>query len=217
MNILAIETSSGVGSLSVWQGESEKSWVGNREISRSVDLLLAISRILSKSRLDKRDLEAILVSEGPGSFTGLRVGISSGQGLATALGIKCIGVSILEALALAATFGSSRPMEVTSLLVLTQNRWCRQSFTVMNNSIISSGELGLFETSEMIQIIEENKSGRFAIETDTYQRFFPTFFSAPPTHLLKIEQNLATWVGLRGKQKLEEGDDLTNLRANYLV
>lgn len=55
---------------------------------------------LTEARLGFSDLDRIAVATGPGSFTGVRVGLAFARGLALALGAPCIGVSTLEILAL---------------------------------------------------------------------------------------------------------------------
>ena len=62
-------------------------------------LMAVIEAALRASGIGYRDLSAIAVSIGPGSFTGLRVGVSAARGLALALKIPAIGVTTLEALA----------------------------------------------------------------------------------------------------------------------
>ena len=65
-------------------------------------LLSSIERLLDERGIQRSDLGAIVVGTGPGAFTGLRVGIATGKGLAHGLGVPLIGVSTGEAL-LAAT------------------------------------------------------------------------------------------------------------------
>lgn len=55
--------------------------------------------LLSTSRIDTEDIKALVVATGPGSFTGLRVGLSEAKGMAQGLQIPIIGVSSLEAMA----------------------------------------------------------------------------------------------------------------------
>ena len=62
-------------------------------------LVPAFHNLLKASGADPKDLSAVAVAVGPGSFTGLRVGIALAKGLCQGLGIPIIGVSSLEALA----------------------------------------------------------------------------------------------------------------------
>lgn len=62
-------------------------------------LMAAIEAALKAGGIGYQDLDAVAVSIGPGSFTGLRVGVSTARGLALALKIPAIGVTTLEALA----------------------------------------------------------------------------------------------------------------------
>jgi len=66
------------------------------------DLMQAIDHLLAEARLTTSDLRGIGVAAGPGSFTGVRVGMATAKGLAYALNIALEGLSTLEALALAA-------------------------------------------------------------------------------------------------------------------
>lgn len=76
-------------------GEDTRSGPGNY----SALLLEMIDRLLQKAALAIHDLDCIAVARGPGSFTGLRVGISTAQGLGFALDKPLIGVSTLEIIA----------------------------------------------------------------------------------------------------------------------
>lgn len=66
-----------------------------------------IQRIISDSALKLKDIEAVAVSIGPGSYTGLRVGLSAAKGLCFALGIPLITVNTLEIMAYAAQSGNA--------------------------------------------------------------------------------------------------------------
>ena len=58
-----------------------------------------IDEALARAEITYGDLECIAVASGPGSFTGIRIGIAAARGIALALGIPAVGVSVLEALA----------------------------------------------------------------------------------------------------------------------
>jgi len=74
----------------------------NSSVTHSARLLRAIQSLLAETETRLDDLTGLAVSIGPGSFTGVRIGLSSAKGLAIVLGIPVVGISTLEALALRA-------------------------------------------------------------------------------------------------------------------
>jgi tRNA threonylcarbamoyladenosine biosynthesis protein TsaB len=62
-------------------------------------LIPALHELLGFSKADLKDIRALTVAKGPGSFTGLRVGLSAAKGICQGLGVPIIGVSGLEAMA----------------------------------------------------------------------------------------------------------------------
>ncbi len=74
----------------------------NAAASFSRQLLGMVDAILAQRGLSPSDLDAIAVATGPGSFTGIRIGIATLEGIALAAGLPLVGVGTLEALARAA-------------------------------------------------------------------------------------------------------------------
>jgi len=70
-------------------------------------LHLAIKTVIAGSGLSVKDLEAVAVTIGPGSYTGLRVGLSTAKGLCFALGIPLISINTLEVMAFAVKNGEA--------------------------------------------------------------------------------------------------------------
>lgn len=100
MKVLGIETSTPAGSIALIDDEEiifEYTYQGKLE--HSAWLMPAIDKLLKDANLSLKDIEAIAVSSGPGSFTGLRIGISTIKGIVHGLGIPVVGVSILDSLA----------------------------------------------------------------------------------------------------------------------
>ncbi len=67
--------------------------------SHAERLHVYIDQVLNEAKIAAKDLSAIAISKGPGSYTGLRIGVSAAKGLCFALGKPLISVSTLEALA----------------------------------------------------------------------------------------------------------------------
>ncbi len=94
---LSIDTASGIASVAVSDGgvlQAEVTWQCHR--NHSVELLPTIDRLLTQAGTTKEDLAAVFVCNGPGMYTGLRVGVSTAQGLAYALKLPVVGVGRLE-------------------------------------------------------------------------------------------------------------------------
>lgn len=99
--VLAIESAVGGGSLAlIVDGNAVEKWHGNGKVSRSEELLGQISNIVEKAGLELKQISSIAVSNGPGSYTGIRIGMATALGLARALSIPCVGVFLLSALEL---------------------------------------------------------------------------------------------------------------------
>ncbi|HEY8560600.1 MAG TPA: tRNA (adenosine(37)-N6)-threonylcarbamoyltransferase complex dimerization subunit type 1 TsaB [Pyrinomonadaceae bacterium] len=99
--VLALETGIGGGSLSlVEDGMPLASATGTENASRSEDLLLILEDFLAKNSILKHQIGAIAVSDGPGSLTGIRIGLALAKGLSDALSVPYIKLSMLAAMAL---------------------------------------------------------------------------------------------------------------------
>jgi tRNA threonylcarbamoyladenosine biosynthesis protein TsaB len=100
MKVLGIDTSNLI--LSVAVVEEEKvlgEYTTNLQKNHSTRLMPAISMLLDELTLDPQELGAIAVAHGPGSYTGVRIGISTAKTLAWAAGIPIVGISSLQVLA----------------------------------------------------------------------------------------------------------------------
>ncbi len=94
---IAIDTSTDTASLALVQdGEvlAELTWRCGQ--SHTTQLLPHLSHLLNQTKLSLQSASAIIVAKGPGSYNGLRVGISTAKGLALSLGIPIVGISTLE-------------------------------------------------------------------------------------------------------------------------
>ncbi|MEA1871877.1 MAG: tRNA (adenosine(37)-N6)-threonylcarbamoyltransferase complex dimerization subunit type 1 TsaB [Chloroflexota bacterium] len=95
---LAIDTSSGTASVALsHKGEVLASLTWQTPQNHTMELLPNLVCLLQRVKLELDSIEAIIVAKGPGSFNGLRVGVSTAKGLAFALNIPLLGVNTLEA------------------------------------------------------------------------------------------------------------------------
>jgi tRNA threonylcarbamoyladenosine biosynthesis protein TsaB len=100
MRILGVDTSTSSGGLGII--DDDKVVVEHafcREETPSARLIPAIQDLLEEARLDLAEIDGIAISLGPGSFTGLRVGLSAVKGLALAVNRPVVGIPSLDALA----------------------------------------------------------------------------------------------------------------------
>lgn len=103
--ILAIETATGCGSVALTRGDVRNGRLlaectCQPEVSHSRKLLGSIQWVLAAAEIGWSDIDALAISIGPGSFTGLRIGLAAAKGIAMAADLPLIGVPTLDALAL---------------------------------------------------------------------------------------------------------------------
>lgn len=100
MKILAIDSSAGPASACVWEdGTVLGECYTNVRLTHSQTLMPMMEGVLKYARVPLSAIDVFAVSAGPGSFTGVRIGVASIKGVAFAAGKPCAGVSTLEAMA----------------------------------------------------------------------------------------------------------------------
>lgn len=103
MYILGIETTGAFASAALMRDDIITGHIqGNDRFSHLQNLMPQVEAVVKENKLSIGDIDVIAVSKGPGSFTGIRIGVSSARALAQILDIPCVGVSSLEALAMRA-------------------------------------------------------------------------------------------------------------------
>lgn len=100
MRILAIDTASSLGSLALLDGDSlEECPLSTGVNGFDAVLFQTIQELVGRSGFSLRDIDCFAVSSGPGSFSGVRIGIAAAASLAEGSGRSAMGISTLEALA----------------------------------------------------------------------------------------------------------------------
>jgi tRNA threonylcarbamoyladenosine biosynthesis protein TsaB len=104
--ILSVDTATSVGSLAITKGEevlNVRTWGrAEHQQSHSNNVLVELDIALKEASISITDIDLFAATIGPGSFTGLRIGLATIKAFAANLNRKCIGVPTLEALAYAA-------------------------------------------------------------------------------------------------------------------
>ena len=100
MKVLSIDTSSNICGIAILEDSKLIKEISlDNGLTHSESLMPAIDQIFKETNLNLKDIDLLVVDKGPGSFTGIRIGVSTVMAFADSLGIPCTGVSSLEALA----------------------------------------------------------------------------------------------------------------------
>lgn len=100
MKILSVDSSSVTASVAITENGNilAENFINNG-LTHSQTLMPMVEKTIGESGISVKDIDMFAITHGPGSFTGVRIGIASIKGMADALDKKCIAVSTLEALA----------------------------------------------------------------------------------------------------------------------
>lgn len=100
MKILAVDSSSVTASVAITEnGKVLAENFINNGLTHSQTLMPMVKKTINESGISVKDIDLFAITHGPGSFTGVRIGIASVKGMADALNKKCLPISTLEAIA----------------------------------------------------------------------------------------------------------------------
>ncbi len=132
--ILSLETATMAGS--VWLGSGDvqlATRLGDPKVSQSASLLKDIDECLAAAGVKLTDVDLFACASGPGSFTGLRIGIATVKALAASLARPCVGIPTLQAIA-----NAGGPSEATvALLPAGRGELFAQMFSVSERGLVS--------------------------------------------------------------------------------
>ncbi len=139
-HLLAVESSAGPASCAVLRVEGEKQTLlcsasANTRLTHSQTLMPMIGDMLKNAGLSIADVHALAVAVGPGSFTGVRIGVAAVKGLAFPEDLPCAAVSTLEGMAYRF---EGLPMNCD--IVTAMDARCRQVYTALfsiNNGVLT--------------------------------------------------------------------------------
>lgn len=152
--LLAIDTASRLISVALHDGcrlNLESTW--HTANNHTIELAPAIQRALTQAQVTAADLTAVAVSQGPGSFTGLRIGLGMAKGLAMAQQIALVAVPTLDILAagIPAFDGA-----LVAVLQAGRGRICAQRYHWQGDRWLPVEEAAITTWERQIEAVEQN-------------------------------------------------------------
>lgn len=149
MIVLAADTSSAKGSLALSKAGTTFSVSWEKERSHSDIITLKLEELLNQSKCSLQDIDHYLCGIGPGSFTGIRVGLNLIRTLAYANQKPCSGINSLKVLAYKAIQLHQKPLEVLSTIFAFRNLIYCQRFSFDGNQLTELTEAKALTLEEL--------------------------------------------------------------------
>jgi tRNA threonylcarbamoyladenosine biosynthesis protein TsaB len=153
LRVLAIDTALDQCAVALWDHAS-KGVLAEQTIpmqrGHAEALLPMIEKVMAQAGLAYTAINRLVVTTGPGSFTGLRIGISAARGLALALGVPAVGVSTLSAYA-APYSAAAQPQPVAVVLDAKNDQAYLQEFDESGQALSPPAALAVAEVAKRLQ------------------------------------------------------------------
>ena len=155
IRILCIDTATDICSVALSiNGEPTDSLEATDDKSHARLISVLIKKLLSQNQLTTADLHAVAVSEGPGSYTGLRIGVSAAKGICYAKKIPLIAISTLESMA-AGFIKTHSDIQQDSILIPT----------------LDARRMEIYYATFTKNLKQQSKDKPLVVNEDTFQEF----------------------------------------------
>ncbi|MDI3534778.1 MAG: tRNA threonylcarbamoyladenosine biosynthesis protein TsaB [Thermosediminibacterales bacterium] len=152
MMVLGFDTSSVTATVAlVSEDKLLADYTLNNKKNHSEKLMPLISQMLNDLEIEPAEIDAVAVAEGPGSFTGLRIGAATAKGLSYAAGIPVIGVNTLEALAYNLNFS---PYMICPVLNARRGQVYTGLYMWENNELKTIFQCSAVEIEKILKVIK---------------------------------------------------------------
>lgn len=152
MKILGIDTSSSSLSVAVMDDDLLKGeFTLNHKLTHSEQMMPLLDSLLSHLELKMSDIDLIGVSVGPGSFTGIRIGVAAANAMAMALDIPVVGISSLEAMAYTA---GETAYTIVSTFDAQRDRFYFNAYRFENSELKALEAEDVLEKKDLIKKLE---------------------------------------------------------------
>lgn len=209
MKILSLECSAVPCSAAIFEdGKIIASAFVNVKLTHSQTLMPMVEALLNSSKTDISEIEGFAISAGPGSFTGIRIGISAVKGLAAPKNLPCAGVSTLYAMA-------QNYRDTDCVVCAVMDARCNQVYNALFD--ITDGKITRLcpdralmcpQLAEELKNISQNNGKRVIIVGDGTDIFYP--FTEGEENIIKSDsqrryQN-AVGVAFAAAESFEKGE-----------
>ena len=218
MSILAIDTATQVSSVAVASADKLAAELTMQaKLTHSETLMPHIKEVLRMANVRKEQLEGIAVSIGPGSFTGLRIGLAAAKAMAYALDLPIVGVSTLKALAYHYPVPGIR---IVSLLDAQKGNAYRECYEWEKGTLTVVNPVEVLPLAEILAECAESGRetvvlGDIAVRRIRGKVDLPANVTVAPAHLVMPR---AACVAMLGLQELAAGhtDNVMNMEPVYI-
>ena len=218
MSILAIDTASSVSSVAVAsEGKLQAEVTVEAGRTHSETLLSHIEGALSFAGVERSALRGVAVSIGPGSFTGLRIGLATAKAIAYGLSIPLVGVSTLAALALAVPVPD---VHTLALMDAQKGNAYAGLYEWRDGSLHEVRPVRVAPLAEAIaEAVDRGKpvllTGELAVKKRARLGNLPDNVTLAPAHLLTARASYVAWLGI-ARLAAGERDDPMTLEPFYI-
>lgn len=165
--ILAIESAICGGSISLLKNGAEAAnWIGSSNVSKAEDLLFNIDAILASANISRHDIDLVAVSAGPGSFTGIRIGLATALGLKAGLGIQMASESALKAM----VWDKPASRSITAAIPVGRNSICLQKFQIADMKLVTLDDPHTLPDDVFFEFLLSEKNTEFVLHECLYER-----------------------------------------------
>ncbi len=180
--ILAIESAICGGSISLLRDGLEiDNWIGSSNVSKAEELLVNIDKILKENKISAEEIGLIAVSAGPGSFTGIRIGIATALGLKSGLGIEMSSETALKAM----VFVQKKGQKFTAALPVGRSAVCIQAFQRREREVVELNTPQTITEQEFAMLLKNRDDSVFLLHSDLYAA------TQPPAGTVNFGANIA--------------------------
>lgn len=153
MKVLAVDTSSVVATCAVVDEEKVLGeFTLNQDMTHSEKLIPMIKVVMDSLGLRPEDIDLFAAAVGPGSFTGLRIGLATIKGLAHVVDKPVLGISTLEALAFNISWGET----VIPIMDARRDRVFTGIYSCENGILLNRLEPTIFEVDKLLDFVDDN-------------------------------------------------------------